>query len=180
LFTCSRPTIVVLVIAGRRGPYRRRARPHGAEDALQRAERDYSDGKITAGKWNRFDAKLTAERDAAAAAVKRHEERMTSVMPDVEEGTLRRLSALRDAVLGKLDAAPDLEAVRNVLRQIFKRVVLVDVRGKYGLYPDVRLEYLSDHDHWLEHGQLSEEPSEEPFKRVALPLAECDYSGFGA
>jgi Glutamate/Leucine/Phenylalanine/Valine dehydrogenase/Recombinase zinc beta ribbon domain len=115
-----------------------------AEDALQRVKRDYLDWKITADDWSEFRDDLTAQRDAAAAAAEQARQRTAMVTPqaiDVEQETLKRLSELRDVVLGKLDAAPDLDAVRNVLRQLFRVVY----------YQPANV------DHWSRHIRASRE-----------------------
>lgn len=93
-----------------------------AENALARIERDYIDGKIRAEKWERIEAGLLEERDAAKAATERTTARTADVGDEAEEETLRRLAALRAALLGKLDTAPDLYALRTLLRQLFECV----------------------------------------------------------
>ncbi len=95
-----------------------------ADAALVRIERDYIEGKIAAEKWNRLEATLSAERDAAALAVERIQSHTIEVADsEVEEETLRRLAELREGVLHGLQNPPDLNALRTLLRQLFAQVV---------------------------------------------------------
>lgn len=83
-----------------------------------------SSGRITAEKWHRLEAQLLEEREAAEAAVERARGRTTQVTEDdYEEETLRRLADLRAAVLGHIDHAPDLDALRRLLHQLLTQVV---------------------------------------------------------
>ncbi|MGZ6690133.1 MAG: recombinase family protein [Solirubrobacteraceae bacterium] len=107
-----------------------------AGDALTRIERDYIDGAISAEKWNRLEATLTEERDAAEAAAERARSRTVVIEDDCEEETLRRLADLHAAVLGGIENALDLNALRTLLRHLF-RVIYYQPTNR---------------DHWSFHG----------------------------
>lgn len=94
-----------------------------ADDALARIRRDYRDGKISAADWSEFREELEAERSAAEAAAERARKRAAAVSDeDVSDEVLDRLRELRATVLGGLDRAPDLDALRKLLRQMFESV----------------------------------------------------------
>jgi hypothetical protein len=46
-------------------------------------------------------------------------------MADAEEAVLRRLAELRQAVVDGINQAPDLNALRTILKQLFEVVLLV-------------------------------------------------------
>jgi hypothetical protein len=120
-----------------------------AEAALVRVERDYLDGKLAVDKWQRFEAKLTAELEAAQASEQRardHVEQMERAgAGDAETMLLDLLARLKRAVGEGVGAAPDLHALRNVIGQLFASIDLVlNDDGSYLLLPWLRVERLDD------------------------------------
>jgi DNA invertase Pin-like site-specific DNA recombinase len=120
-----------------------------AEAALVRVERDYLDGKLAVEKWQRFEAKLTAELEAAQASEQRardHVEQMERTgAGDAETMLLDLLARLKRAVGEGVGAAPDLHALRNVIGQLFASIDLVlNDDGSYLLLPWLRVERLDD------------------------------------
>lgn len=120
-----------------------------AEAALTRVERDYLDGKLAVDKWQRFEAKLTAELEAAQASEQRaqdHVEQMERAgAGDAEAMLLDLLARLKRAVGEGVGAAPDLHALRNVIGQLFASIDLVlNDDGSYLLLPWLRVERLDD------------------------------------
>ncbi|HYB27861.1 MAG TPA: hypothetical protein VEF89_14680 [Solirubrobacteraceae bacterium] len=106
-----------------------------AEDALARIRRDYRDGKVTADEWREFRDELEAERAAAEAARERARKRAEAVSDeDVSDEVLDRLRALRAAVLGGLDRAPDIDALRRLLRELFYSVTYAPHPFRDGVY----------------------------------------------
>jgi DNA invertase Pin-like site-specific DNA recombinase len=117
-----------------------------AEAALARVERDYLDGKLAVEKWERFEAKLTAELEAAQAGEERAHDHVQQIelagAGDAEAVLLDLLGRLKRAVGEGIGAAPDLHALRNMLGQMFVSVDLVRNDGSYLLLPTLRVERL--------------------------------------
>lgn len=98
-----------------------------AADTLMRVERDYLDGRITAEEWHDLKAKLLPQSEAAEAEVRRIEERIANLRDDdATDEAIERLMMIRAAVLGKLDEAPDLPALRKLIRAVFRKIVYVE------------------------------------------------------
>ncbi len=96
------------------------------ESALTQTERDYDAGIIDGRQYAKREARLTEELDAAKAAVSQSQERNVYVINGADEVTdefLDRLRAIRATVLGGLDRAPDLNALRKLVRGMFEQVV---------------------------------------------------------
>jgi hypothetical protein len=93
-----------------------------AEAALQRLVRAFQDGYVEPADYAQQRTELVAEREAAQAAAKQVDERHRLAGPDADDEVLQRLSDLRAQVLGKLQDAPDLDAFRTLLRQLFEAV----------------------------------------------------------
>lgn len=107
-----------------------------ADDALARIKADYKAGKITAEDWADFREELGREREAALAASERARSRNVEIDEgEIEEETLRRLAELRAVVLGEIENAPDLDARRQGLRQLFKEIIYFDGQ----LFPRLRV-----------------------------------------
>lgn len=101
-----------------------------SEDALNRIERDYIDGNITAEQWGRLEATLRQEREATAAALERAREHVNQVeqstaLADADTALLEHLADIRAAVANGVDSAPDLSALRQTIAQLFDRVLLL-------------------------------------------------------
>jgi hypothetical protein len=96
-----------------------------AEDALERIRSDYKAGEITAAEWRELRGELTGEQEAAKAAVRRAKGHTTEVAGDndCEVETLRQLAELRATVLGGVESAPSLNALRRMVAQLFASVV---------------------------------------------------------
>lgn len=99
-----------------------------ARERLQRVIRAFQDGYIEPEDYREQHADLISEIAAAEAATEtaHHQaEALTAHAPDVEEETLRRLADLRAQVLGELDHAADLDALRTLLRRLFAKVTYI-------------------------------------------------------
>lgn len=89
-----------------------------------RIRRDYRGGRISADDWREFRIEFAEERAAATAAAERARKRRDEVsVVDVSDEVLDRLRGLRAVLLGNIDRAPDLDAQRRLLRELFERVV---------------------------------------------------------
>jgi hypothetical protein len=161
-----------------------------AEEAISRIRSDYKAGKISADDWHDFRGELEEERAGAGAAVERAREQVTAAAssPALSEEQLHLLSQLREFKLGKLEVAPDLNATRTLLRQLYRALVLVTLpSGKTALYPDLPPDAFVVDEFFREHGRLPETPEDwsgdiHETKRVALPLQVSqisDYKGLG-
>ena len=101
-----------------------------AAERLGRVQRAFQDGFIEAADYAEQRATLLTEREAADAAVTRTQARSAAVDDeDVTDELLDRLRDLRAAVLGGLDRAPDLNALRKLLRGMFESVVYWPAEG---------------------------------------------------
>jgi hypothetical protein len=109
-----------------------------ADERLARIERDYIDGRLTVEQWARFEATLTGEREAAAAALSQARERVEMLraggsLGDAEAAILERLMDLKLAVADGIGSAPDLDAARTLLRQLFDEIHLIEIDGELQL-----------------------------------------------
>jgi site-specific DNA recombinase len=100
------------------------------ERALATTERDYDQGEITGRQYAAREARLTGELEAAHAAVQQARSRAqaieaSGVSIDTEETLLRDLAMLKQAVAGGVEAAPNLDALRNVIGQLFESIELI-------------------------------------------------------
>jgi DNA invertase Pin-like site-specific DNA recombinase len=100
-----------------------------AVEAFSRIRRDYKKGQLSASEWQEFRSELTEERDAAAAEAARLREQEREIaergaLRDCEEETLRALAEIRQAIVGEVKQAGDLEAVRAALQRLFAGFVL--------------------------------------------------------
>ena len=91
---------------------------------------DYIDGRITAEKWTllevELDRKIENARTAEGECAERVQEaEQTRLFVDAQQWLFDRLAALKRAAAGAAGAAPDRDAQRNVIGQMFERVVLV-------------------------------------------------------
>jgi hypothetical protein len=97
-----------------------------AAERLSRVVRAFQDGILDPADYAQQRAGLLAEREAAEAAVARAQKRSEAVSDEgVSDEVLDRLRDLRAAVLGGLDRAPDLDALRRLLREMFESVSFV-------------------------------------------------------
>ncbi len=95
-----------------------------ASERLRRVQRAFQDGYLEPADYAEQRGTLTAEREAAEAAVALAEQRVECTSDeDVTDEFLDRLREVRAAVLGGLDRAPDLNALRRLLRDLFEAVV---------------------------------------------------------
>lgn len=100
------------------------------QESLARVERDYLDGKLQVEKWDRFEAKLLEEQQAAQAALERAQAHVQEVEASgpvgyAEEALLRLLAMIKRAVAEGIERAPNLDALRNVIAQMFESVELI-------------------------------------------------------
>ena len=91
-------------------------------ERIKRVVRAFQDGIIEAIDYKDQREGLLAEQAAADAQVARLQERTVEVEDDCSEEVLQTLSDLRAALLGGIENAPDLPALRTLLRQLFESV----------------------------------------------------------
>lgn len=98
------------------------------ESNMARIEGDYTSGALPADLFARLWADLQSQHDAAQAEADRareHEAKLTESAPllDAEEYLLRYMAAMRAAIADGIGKAPNLDAVRRVLRTLFDEIV---------------------------------------------------------
>jgi hypothetical protein len=98
--------------------------------ALATTERDYDAGEITGRQYSLREARLTGEldgaRNALQQAVQHAQEVEEAGLPgDVEQRLLEHLALVKRAVSDGAGDAPDLDALRNVIGQMFQSIVLL-------------------------------------------------------
>jgi len=104
------------------------------ERALAVTERDYDKGDIDGRQYAKREARLTEELEGARNALQRAKEQAQRVelagpVGDAEQVLLDHLAALKKAVAAGAGAAPDFDALRNVIGQMFESVQLVRTGG---------------------------------------------------
>ena len=104
------------------------------ENAIATTERDYDAGSIDGRQYAKREARLTGELDGAGNALERASEHAEEVetaglVGDAEQLLLEHLAAVRRAVADGAGDAPDLDALRNLIGQMFDRVVLMTLAG---------------------------------------------------
>jgi DNA invertase Pin-like site-specific DNA recombinase len=118
---------------------------HKAAERLTRVQRGFQDGYLEPDDYREQRTALLAEQEAAEAARARARDRaavLAEARPlDAEEAVLRRLGELRTTVLGGIGEAPNLNALRRLLRELFKTVYYV----------------AADTDHWSRNMRISRE-----------------------
>jgi hypothetical protein len=97
------------------------------ERALAATERAFDAGDIDARQYGKREARLTSECDAAQEALRQAQGRVdsieqTEVSSDAEGVLLQHLATLKRAVGEGVGAAPNLAAVRKVIRDLFAEV----------------------------------------------------------
>ena len=100
------------------------------ENAIATTGRDYDAGEITGRQYSAREARLTGELAGARNALERaaqhaHEAQTAGLVGDAEQQLLEHLAAVRRAVADGAGDAPDLDALRNVIGQMFEAVVLI-------------------------------------------------------
>lgn len=121
-----------------------------SEARLARVKRGWQDDVIDDDEFAAQTAELTAEREGARGAVQRALAHVAateqgSVPGDAEQALLDRLAALKRAVGEGVGAAPNLAAMRNVIRDLFAEVEFArNGDGTYVLMPLLRVEQLAD------------------------------------
>jgi site-specific DNA recombinase len=119
--------------------------------AMNATERAWDAGDIDARQYAKREARLTDELTGARAARDRargHAESASNgpLGGDPEQELLDHLATLKAAVADGVEHAPNLNALRNVLAELFDRVELVpDVGGDgFLLLPTLRVGHLGD------------------------------------
>jgi site-specific DNA recombinase len=106
-----------------------------AQAGLERVERDYVAGALSAATAEPLLARLRDQRDAAEAEHTRLTTRVEDVADalaglDAESETLRRLSAQREAAAGRIKGAEgDVQALRAALASAFECITVSADRG---------------------------------------------------
>jgi DNA invertase Pin-like site-specific DNA recombinase len=124
-----------------------------AADRLTRVRRDYTNGDITAAEWRELRGDLESEHAAAVAerdrlAANAEAVRESRAELDAEAGVLRRLGALRGAVVERKRTAEqksDVDALRSALAQTFNCLELTP-SGAFTFDPKARMH--GDRDGW--------------------------------
>jgi hypothetical protein len=116
-----------------------------ASEALARVRRAFYDGEIDASDWKEAKADLEPELAASTAQLERLREQERAIhdwadVRDAEAETLRKLAAIRSAIVGEVNDAEGIDAVRAALLRLFERFV-VHVDGDQG-----RIEAIVRHD----------------------------------
>ena len=101
-----------------------------AEDRLTRIKRAMQDGHLDPADYADQRQELLSERHAAQQAMSRANAHVKALeaqgpLQDADEVLLRQLADLKTAVADGVANAPDLEALRTILRQLFARVELL-------------------------------------------------------
>lgn len=114
-------------------------------DRLARIQRGFQDGILDGEDYRDQRARLLEEDAAAQAALTRAQEQVQRAeaagrFAGAEEPLLRHLGDLRTAVERGIENAPDLNALRTVLRDLFESIELIrwpgfGVGGGDGLHP---------------------------------------------
>jgi hypothetical protein len=100
-----------------------------AAAAVERVERDYFTGELSAPSYEHLLPKARGEHAAALAEAERLGEREQAVLEavelrDVEEETLQRLASIRAAIAGEIDDGSGIDAVRAALISLFESFTL--------------------------------------------------------
>jgi DNA invertase Pin-like site-specific DNA recombinase len=108
-----------------------------AEAALAKVQRGWREGVLDDDDYRQQRVEVMEERDAAAAALKRAQEHVKRIedadgLQDAEEALLRRLASLRDQIVGGIDKAPDLPALRSIVGQLFSAIELCPPESPFG------------------------------------------------
>jgi site-specific DNA recombinase len=114
-----------------------------AEARMMRVQEDYQDGRVDADDWRVQRRGLIADREAAGVRVAEWGKRELAIEQDHEafdvEGTaLRRLAALRRAMVERVATAADLGALRAALTQLFDGFTLhsEDLQARHSIVLD--------------------------------------------
>jgi site-specific DNA recombinase len=99
-----------------------------AGERIGRVERGFQDGFLEAGDYSNQRTQLRDEQEAAMAALQRAQSHLTDLestggLQDAEEAVLRHLADLRAAIAEGIEQAPNLNALRTLLRRLFERVI---------------------------------------------------------
>jgi hypothetical protein len=162
-----------------------------AADRLARVRRHFQDGAITADDWADQRDQLTEEHKGAQAQAMRlrASEKKTAAggaLIDVEAETLRRLAAIRSAIIGEIHDAAGIDAVRAALSRLFDgfivhrgtpdRAAQVELIGKVWIEPLVREEAIEENGDTI-MPKLRREPLDQAAKNEYVGLTR--HSLFG-
>lgn len=99
-----------------------------AKARLARVRRDYMDGKLSAEDWQGFRDDLEAEQEGARRQLAQLAKQEARVAKEAHDGsdveTLRYLTQIRAAVVGSVQDAEGVAAVRAALLQLFESFTL--------------------------------------------------------
>jgi hypothetical protein len=96
-----------------------------ATERISRVMRAFQDGYLDPADYAEQRAALIEERDGAQAQAERIRRRTVEAVEDETDEVLRQLADLRAAVLGGIETAPGLNALRRLVRQVYDMVVYV-------------------------------------------------------
>jgi site-specific DNA recombinase len=120
-----------------------------AEAGLDRADRAFREGKISAENYQRLCDDTSSEIEAAHAEAERLQDRVSKVEAEVarldaDAELVKRLDALRAAVAGRIDGADDIDAIRAAIAATFELVGLHIVAEQPFLEPVLRRDAISE------------------------------------
>jgi hypothetical protein len=100
-----------------------------AEARIAKVDRGWQDGVLSDAKYERQSTQLEHELAGAIQAVEQARSRVEQISEagtatDAEEALLAQLADLKALVSGTVDQARDVEALRTVIRQLFKQLIL--------------------------------------------------------
>ena len=122
-----------------------------AQEALDKADRDYREGELGPRAYSRQVESQGAALEAAEAEHERLSAQAEQIAAaaaslDTESETLRRLAELRDAVAERMaGAGSDVRALRAALAAVFEAtLVTADADGGLALEPHLRPQFAAD------------------------------------
>jgi DNA invertase Pin-like site-specific DNA recombinase len=137
-----------------------------AGEALERIDRDYAEGALSAANFERLQPRLESELAGARAARQQVERRLAELANEqVDDALAATVATLRKAIAAHLHDGASVDEVRLLLRRLFTRFVLCAVEDGLVLLPELRPDALE---------QLR---AEAPADGAALQLTTA-YDGF--
>jgi DNA invertase Pin-like site-specific DNA recombinase len=121
-----------------------------AQQALERADRDYAEGELGPRAYSRQTEAQGAALDAAQAEYERlaaQADQLAAALSslDTESEVLRRLAELRDQVAQRMTSAgSDLLALRAAMAAVFQQTLVSEGPSGLGLEPHLRPEFAAD------------------------------------
>jgi DNA invertase Pin-like site-specific DNA recombinase len=101
------------------------------EARLARIQRGWQEEVLDDEDYRQQRAQVLAEQEGAQAALRRAQDHVAQteeigVIGDVEQALLRHLATIKESVAQGIGNAPNLDALRRVIRDLFEHVMLLD------------------------------------------------------